>query len=110
MDKSVFPESKVTVQLPEGAAIPKQHSYADAPVSIAELRSDRTQSCTDWTPRDALIHVLRHLDKEKPDVDTLIVCWREKDGGEAKVKFRLAAPGVLSGLGLLAYVTHKIIE
>lgn len=84
--------------------------FANAPMSINELRSDKSQSCTDWTPRDALINVLRHLDKDKPDVDTLVICWREKDENGRRGKFRIASPDIQIALGLLTYTIHKTIE
>ncbi len=85
-------------------------SFADHPKSIGELRSDRTDRCTDWTPRDALIDVLRQLDAGAIKPDALIVCWRETVDGNEKAHCRLAAPSILLGLGLLAHTSIRLVE
>jgi hypothetical protein len=83
--------------------------FTDHPLSVAEIRANRSEECHDWTPRDALISVLRELDSGERDIDTLIVCWRErhKDGKETG-HFRQAAQDVFINLGLLATTAFKM--
>jgi len=55
-----------------------QENFANAPVSIAELRSDRNNSCIDWTPRDMLICMLREHDSGKTVLEDAILCYKRK--------------------------------
>ena len=48
-------------------------SFADAPKTIGEIRSDREHSGRAWEPRDALISALRDIDSgELKAVDMVI--------------------------------------
>lgn len=53
-------------------------NFADAPRTIGEIRSEKTQSALDWKPRDALIYLLREIDSGRMNVDHVVVCWRER--------------------------------
>ena len=85
-------------------------NFADAPRTIGELKSDKTQSACDWKPRDALIWLLREIDSGKIDADHLIMCWREKipEGTNTKYKQAGGSPWAWDALGLLARVSHMI--
>jgi hypothetical protein len=59
-------------------------NFADYPESIADRRSDLSNSCTDWSPRDALINMLRDIDSGKIKTDVICICYRkEHDDGTA---------------------------
>lgn len=47
--------------------------FANAPQSIAEIRSDKSGNSSDWSPRDALIATLREIDSGIIDVAQVIV-------------------------------------
>ncbi len=50
--------------------------YKDHPKSVTELRSDKTDKASDWTPRDVLIAMLRKIDSgEITDIKALSVVW-----------------------------------
>ena len=83
-------------------------SFTDHPPTIGELRADKSHLCSDWSPRDALIDVLRKIDSGMK-CDALVVCWTETVDGKEKGRFRMAAPSSLTGLGLLAYTSHEIM-
>ncbi len=54
-------------------------SFADYPRSIAELRSDKTGSGADWTPRDALIAMLRDIDSGVFKPSALVISHTTKN-------------------------------
>jgi len=74
--------------------------YKDHPPTIGELRSDKTQSCSDWTPRDVLIQVLREIDSGK-NIDALVVCWRERIDDREFARYRQSAESGLTTRGLM---------
>ena len=39
-------------------------SFKDYPASVTEIKSDKTDDGSDWTPRDVLIAALRKLDTQ----------------------------------------------
>lgn len=56
-------------------------SFADAPLSIGEIRADKGGDAAAITPREMLISLLRAIDKGKKVTD-MVVCYRydEEDG------------------------------
>lgn len=49
--------------------------FSDYPRSVKEVRAERADDATAWTPRDALIKLLREID-EGLSVDALVICYR----------------------------------
>lgn len=95
------------------------NNFTDAPISISELRSDKSGNAKDWTPRDALIALLRDIDSGKQDVDHAIICYRVrlKDGEydpatETNTDTRFSQAGgsnwAWDALGLLERVKYLI--
>lgn len=85
-------------------------SFADYPESINELRSDRTGNAADWSPRDALVALLRQIDRGAIDPDALIVVWRRRKGeGVTETGFASASPDVHTTLGMLVHAQHKVM-
>lgn len=86
--------------------------FKNYPKSITEIKSDKSNKASDWTPRDALIDVLRMIDSGELVATSLIVCYREdsEEGGIAKPGFRVSSPNPLLTLGMLSYVTHRIAK
>lgn len=86
-------------------------NFADHPLSITELRSDKSQNAADWSPRDALISALRDLDAGKIKPDALVVCYRKKDSdGAVETSWYSASPDLHTSLGMLARVMHRMQE
>lgn len=82
--------------------------FAGYPVSIAEIASDKANDGAKWTPRDALICVLRMID-EGAKVDALVVCWRQQhDGAKQTAHFRQATPDPFVTFGLLSHTSFKL--
>lgn len=90
---------------------PKRGLFKDHPVSLAEVRSERTQNAVDWKPRDALIEVLRRIDKGEISPEALIVAWVEfKPNGVSDFGFRNASPNIIVSTGLLENAKMKLYE
>ncbi len=47
--------------------------YSSHPPTINEIRSDKTQNGSDWTPRDALIALLRDIDSGKTTLSAVFI-------------------------------------
>ena len=65
-------------------------NFANYPVSTSEVRANREEDCRLWSPRDALISILRDIDEGKVAPDALICIYRERGDDDA----RMAADGV----------------
>ena len=57
--------------------------FSNAPKSIAELRADRDHSAAKWTPRDALIAVLRQIDSGEINPSEMVIAYREQVPAES---------------------------
>lgn len=86
-------------------------SFADAPQSITELRSDKSGSAKDWTPRDALVTTLREIDTGKFGPEHIVIMWAYKtDDGLIKTGRRFAGKfTTLEFIGLIEDAKHKVI-
>lgn len=75
-------------------------SFSDYPRSVNELRCARSGSAADWTPREALIQLLRDIDEGVVKPDALVVSFREKVERGFRTSFSAACPdgGVLIAL------------
>jgi hypothetical protein len=78
-------------------------SFANAPVSITELRADRTGHAKDMTARDAVVAWLRDIDAGKLAApDFVIICFARRTEGGTMVNEYAGGPHTsLEGLGLL---------
>lgn len=85
--------------------------FKDHPVSIAEIKSGKSENAADWKPRDALVSLLREIDQGKhPNLDCMVICFRENHGeGRLSTKFRAAAPDPHSTIGLLHCVLAQCV-
>lgn len=75
------------------------------PQSITELRAGKAEDGSKWTPRDALINLLRDIDNGL-DVDMLLVGYRIKVKGtenEYDYSYHNATPSTIVALELWTY-------
>ena len=77
-------------------------NFEDHPQSITELKAGRDCDMTVWTPRDALIALLRQIDGGMK-VDAVVIVFRQcdEDGGTITGSHK-AAPDIHTALGLLS--------
>lgn len=87
-------------------------NFKDHPVSVAEVRSDKSQSASDWTPRDALVATLRDIDSGKLSVEAIVICMRIPGAkpGATSSAFKAASPDPHITLGLLTRITQQILN
>ena len=86
--------------------------FSNAPVSIAELKSDKTQKSSDWTPRDVLIETLRRIDNGEIEPRSLLVTWAG-DGSRDNliaVGVRHSSPNLITAMGLVAAADKMLWE
>lgn len=83
-------------------------SFKDFPRSVGEIKAEKAQDGSLWSPRDALIDLLRDIDAGK-EVTDLIISFREKtEDGRFGHFYRAATRDQLTALGLLDRVAHII--
>lgn len=77
-------------------------SYASHPVSVAEIKSDRTDDPRVWTPRDALISLLREIDSGKVSPYSIAILFASRESDRAtNFSYRISSPGIAETLGLI---------
>lgn len=84
-------------------------SFADYPETIGERRSYQASDGSQWSPRDALLSLLRDIDRGDVDPDALIVAYSEKEGDRLSLYFRAACPDGITAVGLIERVKLKVI-
>jgi len=85
--------------------------YKDHPVSITEARANREENSALWTPRDALISMLRDIDSGIINPDALVAICRTKDeDGNYRTTFVNATPDVHVAMGLLTRGHFRLME
>lgn len=88
--------------------------YSKHPVSISEIKSDRTNQAKDWTVRDMLIFMLRNIDNggEFSKADRAVIALGFVDEQETGIiGTRMIQAGVknrFESLGLLAQTANSI--
>lgn len=93
---------------------PSDVSYANAPVSLAEVRATKQENADLWSVRDMLVAALRDIDAGL-QYDGAVLCLREitkdKSGSGYRTTYWQANTGGLhSSLGLLARVAQLMGE
>lgn len=85
-------------------------SYADEPQSIAELRSERNRNAADWSPRDALVSLLRSIDSGEVETDALVIVFRTKhpERGSTSTHYRSSGPDPHVTYGMMVSAMHKM--
>lgn len=78
-------------------------SFADYPQTLNEAKSDKSGSARDWTPREAIIAMLRRIDSgELTDLELAVVTVRCKtDDGLGKTAYFSSSPSFNATLGAL---------
>jgi hypothetical protein len=83
--------------------------FKDQPLSIAEIKADRTGDGAQWTPRDVLVKMLREIDSGVARPDVLVVAWGELDANGKRQGhfFQSTVDGFIS-LGLMQSTIFKM--
>lgn len=84
-------------------------NFSNHPVSLAAVRAEKSGNGADWTPRDALIDILRQIDSGEIEPDALIVCYAKNEtrtGGFCT--YSVSSPNALTTLGMLARCISRV--
>ena len=72
-------------------------------------RTTWTASGNDWAPREALISLLRQIDKGEIKLDMLVISWHGTDKDGAKCcDFVNATPSMVHALGLVSRAAYRV--
>lgn len=81
-------------------------NFSEAPPSIGEIRAAKEEDCSKWTPRDALVSVLRDIDSGKVNCKALVVCYTIETEKGSNTVYAASSPDAITALGMLSRVTH----
>lgn len=74
--------------------------FKNVPQSITELRADKEHNGSLWTPRDAIISLLREIDNGLK-IDMVIIGYRfENNNDTVSYQFSQSTPNMLTAIGL----------
>lgn len=76
-------------------------NYADYPRSVNELRSARSGSAADWSPREILIQLLREIDAGRLHPEAMVVVHRQKKDDGYWTDFCSSCPDQMVLIGML---------
>lgn len=78
------------------------NEFADHPISLAERRANDAADAGKWSPRDAILSVLRDIDSGKLKVETVVIAMLTVNPEGKATKYAVAGAGGLTGaLGVL---------
>jgi hypothetical protein len=86
-------------------------SFADAPISIAEVKAERENRASMMPVRDCVVGFLRELDQKKIKPFMVAILFAEPmedDPSVCKTNWRLASPNNLMTMGLMARSIHEM--
>lgn len=85
--------------------------FSNHPVSLGEAKADRANDAGLWTPREALISVLRDIDSGVLNPDHLIVVATTiLDDGPNQMAYRSSIPSRFYGLGMLQAANNDFLN
>ena len=85
-------------------------NFKDYPQTIGEIRSNKTDSAGDWSPRDALIDMLRRIDSGVNIPSLVISFYVIHEDNEATTHYVASTKQRNEALGLLARTTWLVNE
>lgn len=85
-------------------------NFAEHPISLTEARSNKSQDASDWTPRDALIALLRRIDRGEVAPEALVVVFRHPGDvpGAVQTGWTVASSDPHITLGILQRAIQNI--
>lgn len=79
--------------------------FSDTPPSLGERRATLAQDGSKWSPREALIAMLRDIDAGTVQPTMLTIVYH--DAG--RTRFVTSAPNAHSGIGMLEIAKHYML-
>lgn len=85
--------------------------FKDHPKSIAEIKANKEHNGSTWTPRDALISLLREIDSGETKVTMLIIGYSYEDKDDPTygvTNYVNSCPSAIHSWGLWSRVNHLL--
>lgn len=84
-------------------------SFAEYPVSIGTHKASLHRDAALWTPRDALVDMLRRIDRGelKPRAIIISVDFEDEDG-DGSMTYNISSPNFLTSVGLAGRVFYAV--
>lgn len=82
--------------------------YSDHPLSVTELRGNKTDNPNDSLPRDALIYLLREIDSGRMNIEHVIICVKMVNEEPNDCDITYVNGGKLSPLSQLGLVSATV--
>ena len=83
-------------------------NFTDSPVSVGEILASRNGDGAKWTPREALVKILRMIDSGESSPDVLVIAYGELIDGVRQGHFFQSTPDGLLSLGLMQSTIFKM--
>lgn len=85
--------------------------FSDYPKSVNELKASNADDAAKWTPREAIISVLRDIDSGKRSVHAVVIVTVElKEDGNTVTNYVNAVPNLPTSLGALEIAKFKMLD
>lgn len=88
--------------------------YADHPISFAERRAENARDGSLWTPRDALVAMLRDIDSGKLKPASLVIAYHFDTPEVSPTAYRVgsynATPSLLHCVGLMEEAKNSLMN
>jgi hypothetical protein len=82
--------------------------FTKHPISLGEVRAEQSGECTDWSPRDVLVKMLRMIDSGEVSPDVLVVAYSRMVEGKRMGHFWQSTPCGMLSLGLMQSTIFKM--
>jgi hypothetical protein len=82
--------------------------FTNHPISVGEVKSERSGDGANWTPRDVLVKTLRMIDGGEILPDVLVVAYGEMKEGRRQGHFWQSTSDGLLSLGLMQSTIFKM--
>jgi hypothetical protein len=102
---------KTDEQTAASSAVKTPTNFAAYPESLSERKAHKAQDGALWTPRDALIDMLRRIDNGEvnPRVCLVAIDYEDEDG-EGCTAFNCSSPTYLQTVGLAGRLFFSVNE
>lgn len=80
--------------------------FKDEPLSIGEIRAAKSADASNWSPREALVSLLRNIDRGEVSPDVLVISYRDN----RRTWFTVAGPDAASALGVMEIAKHRMLR
>lgn len=88
---------------------PGDESFAEYPISISTHKATMHRDAGLWTPRDALVDMLRRIDRGELKPRAIIIAVDFEDSeGDGAMTFNISSPDFLTSVGLAGRVFYSV--